>query len=293
VEANAHEIMSGSEESLRKLESVKIGFAANAEGEWVSGNSVAVRFHKSTVWQPGRPTWIVLHGVLGCIETVAGIEAYLPGVNLVFVDLPGCGQTLPPAEMTVAGFAAELLPALRALVHGDYYILGASFGGCVGLEIARNSLECKGVVLLDTPFTSEKLWQNHLFLRGQIARQPDNRYVRRFALEIYGVTEQAAVERDYWNLLDGLQVPVTVVTRDVPMLPKRIVPTPPCCLDDGDLMRLNKWGAKIVRIAGGHDLIHENPVAVAQVVTDAIDREGRHAVGISSVAVGGADKPSL
>jgi acetyltransferase-like isoleucine patch superfamily enzyme/pimeloyl-ACP methyl ester carboxylesterase len=273
VEANAHEIMSGSEESLKKLESVKIGFMQNkhAEGQWVAGNSVAVRFRKSKAWQPGRPTWIVLHGALGCIETVAGIEAYLPGVNLVFVDLPGCGQTMPPAEMTVAGFAAELLPALRALVCGDYYILGVSFGGCVGLEIARQSIECKRVVLLDTPFSSEKLWQNHFFLRGAIARQPDNQYVRRFALEIYGVTEQAAVERDYWNLLDGLQVPVTVVTGDVPLLPERNVPTPPCCLDEGDLMRLNKWGARIVRIAGGHDLINENPDAVAQVVIAAID----------------------
>jgi acetyltransferase-like isoleucine patch superfamily enzyme/pimeloyl-ACP methyl ester carboxylesterase len=276
VEANAHEIMSGSEESLKKLESVKIGFMQNkhAEGQWVAGNSVAVRFRKSKAWQPGRATWIVLHGALGDIETVAGIEAYLPGVNLVFVDLPGCGQTLPPAEMTVAGFATELLPALRELVCDDYHILGVSFGGCVGLEIAKQSLECKSVVLIDTPFTSEKLWQNHLVLRRMITKHPDNQYVRRFALEIYGVTEQAAVERDYWNLLNGLQVPVTVVTGDVPLLPKRNVPTPPCCLDEGDLMRLKKWGARIVRISGGHDLINENPVAVAQVVLAEIDHGG-------------------
>jgi acetyltransferase-like isoleucine patch superfamily enzyme/pimeloyl-ACP methyl ester carboxylesterase len=276
VEANAHEIMSGSEESLKKLESVKIGFMQkkHAQGQWVSGNSVAVRFRKSKAWQLGRPTWIVLHGALGDIETVAGIEAYLPDVNLVFVDLPGCGQTMPPAEMTVAGFAAELLPALRELVCDDYYILGVSFGGSVGLEIAKQSFECKSVVLIDTPFTSEKLWQNHLFLRRMIAKHPDNQYVRRFALEIYGVTEQAAVERDYWNLLDGLQVPVTVMTGDVPLLPKRIVPTTPCCLDEEDLKRLKKWGAKIVRIAGGHDLINENPVAVAQVVIAAIDHGG-------------------
>lgn len=283
MEANAHEIMSGSEESLNKLESVKNGFMQNkyAEGQWERGNSVAVRFRKSKAWQSDRPTWIVLHGSLGCIETVAGIEAYLPGVNLVFIDLPGCGQTLPPAEMTVAGFANELLPALRAIVCDDYCILGVSFGGCVGLEIARQSLECKLVVLLDTPFTSKKLWQNQLFLRSEIARYPDNRFVRRFALEIYGVTEHAAVEREYWDLLDGLQVPVTVVTGDVPIHPMRQVPTPPCCLDEEDLLRLKKWGARIVRIAGGHDLINENPIAVAQVLIDAIDHQGRQAAGIS------------
>jgi hypothetical protein len=77
-----------------------------------------------------------------------------------------------------------------------------SIGGCVGLDIARQSLKCKSVVLLDTPFSSKKLWHAHNFLRSAIARQPDNQYVRRFALDIFGVTEQAAIERDYWNLLD-------------------------------------------------------------------------------------------
>ena len=76
-------------------------------------------------------------------------------------------------------------------------------------------------------------------------------------------------------------MPVTVVTGDVPIHPMRQVPTPPCCLDEEDLLRLKKWGARIVRIAGGHDLINENPIAVAQVLIDAIDHQGRQAAGIS------------
>lgn len=268
IEVNARDIMSSSEEALTRLESVKFGLIPQENGgdSWVMGRSSILRVRKSESWQDGRPSWIVLHGSLGAIESVSSIAAHLPEMNLLFVDLPGCGRSMTPAEISVAGFAEELIPALKELVQGDYRILGVSFGGSVGLEIARHEPGCRGLVLLDTPFSAQKLWHNHEFLRGVIARQPDNRYVRQFAFEIYGVTEHAAVERDYWHLLDGLNIPVTVVTGDQPMQPPRSLPPIPCCLDDGDLARLENSGIKVVRIKGGHDLINENPEQVASIV---------------------------
>jgi pimeloyl-ACP methyl ester carboxylesterase len=207
-----------------------------------------------------------MHGSLGSIEAVAGIEPFLADTNLLFIDLPGSGKTAAPAEISVEGFAEELIPALRKLVPGDFRILGVSFGGTVALAVARRLEGCKGVVLLDSPFSAQKLWHNHLFLRGMIEREPDNSFIRNFALRIYGVTEHAAVERDYWYLLDALKIPVTVVTGDVAMMPVRPVPPVPCCLDGGDLERLQSLGAKVVRISGGHDLINDNTADVAQVV---------------------------
>lgn len=271
IEACARDIMSHSEEALARLESIKFRFGQDKRlaGDgflWVTGRSCSVRARRSLNWRADRPAWVVMHGSLGSIEAVAGIEPFLADTNLLFIDLPGSGKTAAPAEISVEGFAEELIPALRKLVPGDFRILGVSFGGTVALAVARRLEGCKGVVLLDSPFSAQKLWHNHLFLRGMIEREPDNSFIRNFALRIYGVTEHAAVERDYWYLLDALKIPVTVVTGDVAMMPVRPVPPVPCCLDGGDLERLQSLGAKVVRISGGHDLINDNTADVAQVV---------------------------
>ncbi|MDH2053184.1 hypothetical protein [Achromobacter marplatensis] len=115
---------------------------------------------------------------------------------------------------------------------------------------------------MDTPFSAAKLRHNHAFLRGAIAARPDDRYLRSFTLEIYGVTATAAVERDYWQLLEGIAVPVLVVTGDVPMLPQRKMPPVPCRLDEDDRVRLRKLGCQLERVKGGHAIINDNPAAV-------------------------------
>jgi hypothetical protein len=59
---------------------------------------------------------------------------------------------------------------------------------------------------------------------------------------------------------------VLVVTGDVPMRPQRKMPPVPCCLDEDDLVRLRNLGCRVERVKGGHDLINDNPAAVAALV---------------------------
>lgn len=273
IEANAREIMSSSDAALRHLEGIKQRLLAEKNRtssvfRYSQGYSSVLRAKLPENWLADRPTWVVLHGSLGSIESTLQLAQHAKNVNLVFLDLPGCGDSMPPQQMSVAGFAAEIVPALHELIHGDYRVIGASFGGSVGLEIARQDSRCKGVVLLDTPFTALKLWHNHLFLRGLLAQRPDDRYLRRFAHTIYGVTDEAVFERDYWYLLNDLSVPITVVTGDLPMMPPCSVPPVPCCLDEADLERLVSSGVLVKRISGGHDLINDNPVAVAALLDE-------------------------
>lgn len=272
IERHARDIMRGTPEALAALEQGREAWHARlrkdvaAPFEMLSGRSGQLRARRSANWREGRPAWVVLHGSLGNIATVQGIEKHLPDANLLFVDLPGCGNSTAPADMSVAGFADELLPALLTALPAGFGVIGASFGGSVGLAIARRTAQCQALVLLDTPFSAAKLWHNHAFLRGAIAGRPDDRHLRSFALDIYGVTPAAAVEREYWHLLEGVTQPVLVVTGDVPMQPPRKMPPVPCCLDEADLARLRGLGCRIERVKGGHDLINDNPVAVAALV---------------------------
>jgi len=273
IERHAREIMRGTPVALAALEAAaetwrdKLAGQVAAPFEAARGHSGVVRLRRCADWQPGRPVWVVLHGSLGSIGSVQGIEAHLTGTNLLFLDLPGCGGSTAPAEVSVGAFADELLPVLSEHTAGSAYgILGVSFGGSLALEIARRDSRCARLMLLDTPFSAAKLWHNHAFLRGALAGRPDDRYLRDFALNIYGVTPSAAVEREYWHLLDGVRQPVTVVTGSIPMGQPRQMPPVPCCLDDDDLRRLSDWGATVERIEGGHDLINDNPRAVAALV---------------------------
>lgn len=268
IEASMGSIMNEGGPALGKLAQAKAAMIhrmrATTKGERiVAGASGVLRLRLPQAWKAGAPTWVVLHGSLGAIDGVKDFEASAPDVNLVFADLPGSGQSWYPAEYSAEGFARELLPAIDQAIVGDYRIMGVSFGGAVGLAMARDNARCRGVLLLDTPFEARKLWHNHQFLRSVIAGDPDNQHVRRFAWEIYGVTEHALTERTFWHLLDGLATPVHVLTGDVPMHPPRRTNKVACCLDKEDLAALRRRGIAVQQVVGGHDLIHDNPAAVA------------------------------
>lgn len=265
---NASDIMSGSTCALSRLESLKQQLMPSADSnyQYVMGYSGYLRYKLFKNFNTDCPTWVVLHGSLGSINSVVGITNHIKNKNLLFLDLPGCGESSLPPEMTIDSIANELSFAIAQLVDGPYRILGASFGGAVGLKIANEDKNCKGVVLIDTPMSAKKLWHNHIFLREMINKNPDNQFVRKFALEIYGVTEHATVEKDFWYLLDKVKVPIEFITGDISMTPIRSFQQVPVCLDEQDIVRLNAVGIKINKVAGGHNLIQDNPQAIAKIV---------------------------
>lgn len=267
VEANIRWIMNGETPALGKLDEAKATMIhrmrSQTKGERIiAGATGVVRLRVPQTWKPDAPTWLVLHGSLGNIETVADFAGVASHVNLVFADLPGSGKSWRPAEYSAEGFARELLPALSREIQGDYQVVGVSFGGAVGLALAREDERCTGVLLLDTPFSAQKLWHNHAFLRSVLTSSPDNLHARQFAWDIYGVTETVIAERTFWHLLDGLQTPVRTLTGDVSMHPQRRTDKVACCLDKADLDELRARGIAVTQVRGGHDLIHDNPQAV-------------------------------
>lgn len=268
VTANVRYIMSGNLQALERLELLKHQLMpiGDSSYQFVMGYSCYLRYRFIKNLSSEYPTWVVLHGSLGEISSVIGIANHLNDKNLLFIDLPGCGESSLPPEMTIDSIANELSFAIAQLVDGPYRILGASFGGAVGLKIANEEKNCKGVVLIDTPMSAKKLWHNHIFLREMINKNPDNQFIRKFALEIYGVTEHATLEKDFWHLLDKVKVPIEFITGDISMTPIRSFQQVPVCLDEEDIVRLNAVGIKINKVAGGHNLIQDNPQAIAKIV---------------------------
>jgi acetyltransferase-like isoleucine patch superfamily enzyme/pimeloyl-ACP methyl ester carboxylesterase len=273
IEENAREIMSSSEAALVKLESVKQSLliarnTASAPFHFVMGYSGFLRIFRPS-YEPNKPNLVVLHGSLGAIESVLGGGKYIKNANLIYIDLPGCGQSSQPSAMSVTGFAIEVLAAIKEVIGDEsYQFLGVSFGGSVALDIATNDSQCKGVFLIDTPFSTKKLWHVHQFFRYMLTKSPDNQYQRNFAHKFYGVTEANLIDLDYWYLLNNISVPVIVITGNIEIDQIRDVSVYgyPCCLDDNDLIRLKEWGAEIIQISGGHDLINENSIEVAKIV---------------------------
>ncbi|WP_454765978.1 alpha/beta fold hydrolase [Cupriavidus campinensis] len=269
VEANARSIMNVGPHALEQLVQAKAAMikrmSASAPNEkLLAGATGVVRVKVPQEWKPGAPTWLVLHGSLGRIERVEHLASSLPEANLVFADLPGSGHSWHPTAYSAEAFARELLPALRQVIDGPYRVLGVSFGGAVGLAMAHEDASCHGVLLLDTPFSAAKLWHNQAHLRNLLSsRKQDNQHARRFAWEMYGVSPHAVAERTYWHLLDGLQTPVRVLTGNIPLMPPRENGENACCLDMDDLVELSRRGIPVHCVASGHNLVEDNPQAVA------------------------------
>ena len=72
-------------------------------------------------------------------------------VRLVYLDLPGHGQSPPPADYSLEAMA-DALDALRAHLGVErVLVLGASYGGFVGLVYAlRHPQRVAGLLLVDT-----------------------------------------------------------------------------------------------------------------------------------------------
>lgn len=118
-------------------------------------------------WQEtgcGAPL-ILLHGWSLSGAVFAELAASLPKFRLLCPDLPGHGQSTPPAAATLPSLADDMAAWLAAVVPGPVTLGGWSLGGMVALELAAAGVVPveRLVLLATTPrFTTAADWPHGL-----------------------------------------------------------------------------------------------------------------------------------
>lgn len=101
---------------------------------------------------PGAPVLVLIHAFpLNGRLWESTLAALTPGWRVVAPHLRGFGSADPPAVLTMASAARDVLDTLDALGVKHAVVGGMSMGGYVALEVWHQAAQrCRGVVLLDS-----------------------------------------------------------------------------------------------------------------------------------------------
>ncbi|MBY0372487.1 MAG: alpha/beta hydrolase [Bryobacteraceae bacterium] len=118
----------------------------------------------------GARAFVGIHGWSGTHRTYDPVlPAVPPSVSFYSVDLPGCGQSPPPAQWTVEAIATAVLTRLDEAGIVDFTLVGNCSGGLLGLEVARLAGSRVQRVILIDPFAYWP-WYFKLFLIPVLGR---------------------------------------------------------------------------------------------------------------------------
>lgn len=201
------------------------------------------------VFTSTRPVTVMIHGALrDCRVLLDWGDLLASDTEVVFAELPGHGRSPPIFPASLEVFAANMLQAIQAALPGrDVIVVGESLGGLVALAMAGMSPDpIRAVLAAAPPLTTAKLWHVAASINGAIARNPESRFLKSLADEIFGLAPSANTDRIYYPLLERVRIPVHIATGDLPLLPPRSVKGLPCLLDDVDRFVLaNLYSAQV------------------------------------------------
>jgi pimeloyl-ACP methyl ester carboxylesterase len=104
---------------------------------------------------PGRPTLVILHGLMGCAETFVPLlrELEATGAHLIALDLPGSGESerSNSVDASLDAAATYLARFLQALGIERPILVGHSHGGAVVLQTTCWNPELPQSVVLIAP----------------------------------------------------------------------------------------------------------------------------------------------
>ena len=252
-----------------------------------SPDTALALFSRDNVGASSRPVVVMLHGALRSAGVLLPwVERLAEDADVMLIDLPGHGRSEAVFPASVQMFADAVLHAIRVNLSGrQVVVVGESLGGLVALAIAAQDdpEPVRAVVACDPPMTAAKLWNVAGNFRRLMAAQPDNVALKSFAFEAFGLKEASAVERNYYPLLDGLKIPVVVVTGDLPLLPPRNMQGVACLFDAVDQYIARRFypdAIEVVEIAGcGHLLLIDAPDRCQAVIRDVLARYAAPTVG--------------
>lgn len=103
-------------------------------------------------WQPMRPTLLMVHGSPGdamAFKTLMRDTMLQHAFNLVSVDRPGYGGTLPPVPQRSLAEQARRVAAILPMLPQPVVVMGHSYGGPVAVQLALDyPQQVKALVLV-------------------------------------------------------------------------------------------------------------------------------------------------
>jgi len=211
----------------------------------------------------GRPVLVMIHGALRNSSVLFGwIDLCAPDLDVAFVDLPGHGHSQAGGPVTVEALAANVADAISGVL-GDrtVVVVGESLGGLVALAMAGSKEgPVQAVIAADPPLSTAKLWHIRTALIDAMQKDAENQFLRSLALNIFGFGADGSVhERLYYNFIEQAQLPMLILTGDVPLFPMRNVNAVPCLVDAVDryvIGQASKGKARVELVADcGHVLL--------------------------------------
>lgn len=176
-----------------------------------------------------RPLVLSIDGAFA-IERPRSFElaSYLPEAAVLNAHLPG-NHCPEPVSQSVGVYAALYGDVLRQIGR-PAVVVGASVGALVALGLHQPLV--KGLVAVEPPLLTGKIWPLVASLRGWLARHPDDAERRAFIWNVLGVSEDAHENRDYRGLLDQLRVPAWAMFGAEPLGAPRAYDVMPSLVDE-------------------------------------------------------------
>ena len=218
-----------------------------------------------------RPVVLFINGAFS-IERPRSFElpGLAPGAVVMNAHLPGnhCPRLTSHSVEVYAKAYAEVLDEIgRPAV-----VIGASIGALVGLSL--NSPWVRGLVILEPPLQTGKLWCLVDSFRAKLAAQPGDADLREFLWQVFGVSETSLENRDYRPLVAGLTVAGWAAFGGLPLMPPRAIETLPSLVDEPEraLLRSHRLLKTEVIPTVGHNVPGRAISYVRRYTQDLLDR---------------------
>jgi pimeloyl-ACP methyl ester carboxylesterase len=226
---------------------------------------------------PAKPLVVMFHGAFRdstALRRWPGLFA--DAADVLLFDLPSHGRSAPIDDPTVARMAAALAPAVGAMIphRPAVLLIGESVGALVALALQRliRGRVPVGLMLIDPPMSTAKLWSVQIGLRERWANPGEIRHLHEVARAVFGFAPDELREILYFDLFDDLQVPTTVVTGDVPLFPPRAIDRPTQAFDEVDqyvVRRMTAGRVALRQVAGcGHVVLFSGEAACRDIALE-------------------------
>ncbi|HEY0438132.1 MAG TPA: alpha/beta hydrolase [Phenylobacterium sp.] len=175
------------------------------------------------------------------------LQDLLPEATVLNAHLPGNHAPRLRAE-GVEAYAAAFSEALDQLGR-PAVVVGASVGGLVAF--AMRSPWLRGIVALDPPLLTAKLWPLIGPFQRKLREAPQDAALRDFVGAVFGYAAESVEGRDYRPLLEGLAVPTWVLFGSEALYPERAATEAPSLLDEPERALLAAHPRVSIRLIEG------------------------------------------